>query len=181
LGEIEAAIHKHPDIVKALVDYRDVGSQKALVAYVVAKSKTHASVSASLEDDVPRFLGEIVPDHLVPHHVLIVDEIPLSSNGKLDRSRLPNPVPIIDGKPLSTPTEQELARIWIELLGCEAIGPTDRFIELGGNSILAVRLATKIHQVFGVRLPTSQIALLHSRRGTVEALARFIDQQTGSH
>jgi len=105
------------------------------------------------------WLGGRLPEWMVPAAWLVVDALPLTANGKLDRAALPDP----DGhahaaaeyvEP-STETERELAAVWREVLQVERVGAGDAFFALGGHSLLAMQLASRVHQQLGVELPLS--------------------------
>lgn len=152
LGEIEATLTQHPGVQAAVVIVRDdIFNDKCLVAYYVAKEKP-------LEIDSLRgFLRKELPDYMVPSVFVFLDAIPLTANGKVDRRALPTP----DVSNLSqeargiaprTATELQLVQIWSELLNLSTVGVRDNFFDLGGNSLLALRLMARIEQQLGIHL-----------------------------
>jgi amino acid adenylation domain-containing protein len=147
-GEIEAALRAHPAVRDAAVVVRADGGEKRLAAYVVADGE--APSAAALRDH----LRGSLPDYMVPAAFVSLDAIPLTPNGKVDRRALP--APEVQGAAYVAPrteTEAALAEMWRELLGAERVGVDDGFFDLGGHSLVATRLASRIRARFGVELP----------------------------
>ncbi len=152
LGEIEAKLLEHPDVGQAVVVAReDVAGDKRLVAYVVALG---AAVDAG---ELRVHLQRSLPEHMVPSACVLLNELPLTSNGKIDRRALPAPErdAVIRGEYVAprTPTEEVLAATWCEVLRQERVGLHDNFFELGGHSLLATRLMARIRDWFQAELP----------------------------
>jgi len=157
LGEIEAALARHPGVREAVVMARDDGDRgKRLVAYV-----TPRGVASS---ELRSFLRESLPDYMVPTAFVHLDALPLSPNGKIDRRALPDPgAPAAAPAPVSAsrgPVTEALTALMAEVLGVERVGEADDFFELGGHSLLATRLAARASRLFGVEVPVSAV-LLH--------------------
>ncbi|NNB89170.1 non-ribosomal peptide synthase/polyketide synthase, partial [Corallococcus exiguus] len=162
LGEIEAALRSHPDIRDAVVLVRE----DRLIAWIAPQVDT-----ATLRQHLRRTL----PDYMVPAAFVVLDALPQTPNGKVDRDALPSPeaAPASERviEPPSTPTEVTLASLWSEVLRVPAVGRHDGFFELGGHSLLATQLVSRVRARFGMELPLR--ALLEGP--TVAELARRID------
>jgi amino acid adenylation domain-containing protein len=158
LGEIEAVLGQHPDVQHAVIVARqDTPGDKRLVAYVVPGRETTVTVS-QLQD----WLKQKLPGYMVPSAFMMVEALPLSPNGKVDRRRLPAPGgdrPALDRtfEAPRTPTEKALAAIWSQLLGVEPIGVYDNFFALGGHSLLATRLVSLVRHRLQSEIPLRSI------------------------
>jgi amino acid adenylation domain-containing protein len=171
-GEVEAALARHPAVREAAVAGVDGDNGKVLVAYVVP---TDGAVPDATT--LRGFLADRLPPHMIPSAYVALPMLPVTPNGKLDRRRLPPPAPIARGPRAAgvaprTALEAQLARLWEDLLGVQPVGVTDDFFELGGNSLLAVRMVQQIGDLQGVRLP---LAALYSSP-TVERLAALLER-----
>ncbi len=154
LGEIEASLGEHPDVAAAAVVVReDAPGNKQLAGYVALR-KGHAAPTARA---LREFLAERLPEYMVPAQVVLLEALPLTTNGKVDRQALLAPdesnaaLPRVC-KPPSTPVERAIAAIWSDLLRREGIGVDEDFFELGGDSLLAVRTITRINEELKVEL-----------------------------
>ena len=139
-GEVEAALTRHPDIADAVV----VAQDGRLVAYLVVRRPV---------PDPAAYLRRTLPAHLVPSAFHVLDRIPLTRNGKLDRRALPTLA--VDGQDhvaLRTDTERAVAEVWADVLGVERVGRTDNYFTLGGDSILSIRLVSRLRDRLGVEL-----------------------------
>lgn len=158
LGEIEAALRQHAAVRDAAVVLReDTRDGKRLVAYVATRFDAALSASA-----LHSFLGRKLPRHMVPATFVMLDRLPLSPTGKVDRSALPAPDarrPALEHAFAAPRTriEERLAGMWAQVLGLEEVGIHDNFFELGGHSLLAVRLFAQIEKVFGRKLALSTL------------------------
>lgn len=138
LGEVEAALVAHPDVREAVVVTREERGRTHLVAYVVGRPGA-LLIPAVLRDH----LQERLPGYMVPRAFVELETIPLTSNGKLDRTALPEPAPIGGGVPYEAPRddrERVLADVWTRVLGVQRIGIWENFFDLGGDSIAAVQV-----------------------------------------
>ncbi|SFJ93142.1 amino acid adenylation domain-containing protein, partial [Paenibacillus sp. UNC496MF] len=174
LGEIEAQLMLLEPIREAIVISREnEQGQNELCAYVAAEEElTVAQLRGTL--------SAALPSYMVPAHFVQLDKLPLTPNGKIDRKALPAP----DGK-LSTgiaymaprsETERQLARIWQELLGAAQIGVNDNFFDLGGHSLRAITLVSRVHRKFEVEISLRDVF----RHPTLEELAAVIAAQAKS-
>ncbi|MFI9842489.1 amino acid adenylation domain-containing protein [Nonomuraea sp. NPDC051941] len=140
-GEIEAALVRHPAVRQAVVTVReDRAGDRRLVAYVVTGSGQHVDAAA-----IRLALSVHLPDYMIPSAVVVLDRLPLTLNGKLDRRALPSPqhAALLESRP-RTPREETFCALFAETLGLEAVGPGEDFFELGGHSLLANRLVSAI-------------------------------------
>ncbi|HYN92489.1 MAG TPA: amino acid adenylation domain-containing protein, partial [Pilimelia sp.] len=178
LGEVEAALGGCPGVAACAVLARD----ERLVAYVVPGptpgGPTAALDPAALDSAALRAaLAATLPEHMVPAVFVPLDGLPLSPNGKLDRSALPAPnftaPPAADRVPPRTDTERAVAEIWTEVLGVAAIGVHDSFYDVGGDSIRGMLITSRIATVFGVTLTPRDI--LTAR--TIAAVARLVEDE----
>ncbi|MCF4969718.1 amino acid adenylation domain-containing protein [Nostoc sp. CMAA1605] len=171
LGEIESVLTQHDCVQETVVIAReDEPGNKRLVAYVVIDGDSPITMN-----ELRRFLQTKLPDYMVPSAFIAIAQIPLTPNGKVDRRALPIPDqsrPELE-KAFVAPrnaVEIELGRIWSEVLGIESVGINDNFFDLGGNSLLAVKLFTQVEKKFGQKLPLA--TLLQSP--TIEQLASIL-------
>ncbi|MDI5962224.1 non-ribosomal peptide synthetase [Streptantibioticus silvisoli] len=172
LGEIEAALLTCPGVTAAVVIVReDTPGDKRLAAYLVADGPTAADLRAHLQ--------QRLPDYMVPPAFVLLDRLPLTKNGKIDRRALPVPDTGRDDLESAytaprTPAEQAVTAIWSDVLGVATIGVDDNFFELGGHSLLAIQVVSRLRQDLGVELPVR--ALFTS--STPAALAAAVTEAT---
>ncbi|MFB6849850.1 amino acid adenylation domain-containing protein [Streptomyces sp. NPDC056373] len=147
LGEVEAALASHPDVAQAVVLERD----GRLVGYTAGRSLDAGTLR--------RHAARTLPDHMVPSAVVVLERFPLTSNGKLDRAALPAPSADGAGRPPRTPQEEILCGLFADVLGQEPhrIGADDGFFDLGGDSLLAMRLSDRIRSALGTALPVRAV------------------------
>jgi len=155
---VEDALKHLPGIRDAVVLARDDRfGDKHLVAYLVPAGMPHPSISS-----LRQAVGERFPEHMVPSRYMIIDELPITKDGKLDRLALPAPDKLrhdLDTEFVAphTPTDKPLAEIWREVLNIEQIGIHDDFLELGGDSIMAWQIVSRIRKAFNVEIPVRDI------------------------
>ncbi|MEV6973095.1 amino acid adenylation domain-containing protein [Kitasatospora sp. NPDC093806] len=157
LGEIEAVLAAHPAVADAAVIVReDVPGDKRLVGYAVLApaAPDGPAVQPVTADELRAHTAADLPVHMVPSAVVLLDRLPLTANGKLDRRVLPAPeAPAAGaGRPPRNPREQQLCELFAEVLGVPAVGVDDDFFALGGHSLLVVRLAGRIRAVLGLEV-----------------------------
>jgi amino acid adenylation domain-containing protein len=145
LGEVEAALARHPGVSAPVVDARqDTAGNQRLVAYIVPQT------AAELElNELRRFLQAELPEYMVPSTFVILEALPLSTNGKIDRKALPAPgpgqlEPVVEYVAPRNPLEESLARVWTEVLEVERVGVHDNFFDLGGHSLQSVQLVARL-------------------------------------
>ena len=152
LGEIEKALTALPQVSQAVVIDREREGTKYLAAYCIAAdtraSKDKDRVTA-LTDSLRQHLQAILPEYMVPATFTVIEDIPLTINGKLDRHALPAPEFINTDSYVAprTETETQLCAVWAEVLGLERVGIHDNFFRIGGDSISAIRLTAKSRQM----------------------------------
>lgn len=158
LGEIKRFLDQHPLVLEGHVDVRvDQQGTSHLVAYVVPESDKGLD-----GDTLKAYLATKLPTYYVPSAFVFLHQIPLTVNGKVDWKQLPNPFQETDltetvTLPPITPTEKSLADLWSKLLQRKEIGRKDDFFQIGGHSLLASQLASRINEQFSVQLPVSTI------------------------
>jgi len=170
-GEIEAVLLQHPEVRKAFVTAREYGAgEKRLAAYVA----TNAEASA-LERQLRDLLKANLPPYMVPASIVLLEELPLTVGGKIDRKALEAIdlvlSPTNEHRAPATSTEAAVAEIWRRLIGIESIGPEDNFFEIGGHSLLATRAISRIREQLGTELPLRAIF----EHPTLSELAREVD------
>jgi amino acid adenylation domain-containing protein len=144
LGEIESRLLEHPAVREAVVLALDAASGRQLVAYLVADGDAEPLRAA-----LKAHLLSQLPDYMVPAQMIVLDSMPLTANGKLDRRALPAPDPAHSRLPFTAPQDplqQALAAIWREVLNVERVGALDNFFELGGDSILSIQVVSRARQ-----------------------------------
>ncbi|HEY3566280.1 MAG TPA: phosphopantetheine-binding protein, partial [Thermoanaerobaculia bacterium] len=171
LGEIEAALLRHPGVREAVALAReDAGGEKRLVAYVVP-AVTPPPATAELREALQRTL----PEYMVPWTFVMLDRLPVTANGKLDREALPAPGEAAAGEAYVAPRnelERSIAAVWREVLGLERVGVHDNFFESGGSSLLIVKLHGRLNEALGTEIPIMELF----RHSTIDALARKLSE-----
>ena len=168
-GEIEAALLRHTAVAQAaVVAYEDSTANKRLIGYVIAAPD--AVIDSA---DLRAHLARTLPAYMVPSAFVVLDKLPLTANGKLDRHALPAPEWGAKGVLRSprTPQEEMLCALFAEVLGVARVGIDDNFFELGGHSLLAVRLISRIRATLDVEIAIRELFEAPS----VGALAKHLD------
>jgi amino acid adenylation domain-containing protein len=171
LGEIETALGEHPMVQEVVVLVReDTPDDKRIVAYVVLSQECAA-------DELRQVAKDKLPSYMIPSAFVVLDALPLSPNGKVDRQALPAPDnarPDLEGAFVAprTPIEEIVAGIWSQILKLEHVGIHDNFFSLGGHSLLATQVAQRVRQTFNIELPLR----LFFETPTVAELASYVVQ-----
>ena len=152
LDEVTAALCKHPLVRQGAVVVREDDGEKRLVAYAVTGSSDE-----TVAIDIQQRLQTTLPDYMVPAAVVLIDALPVTANGKLDRSKLPAPSlqrETVDAfVPPRTPVEEDIAAMWRDLLRLERVGVHQNFFDAGGHSLLATQLISRVRSAFRIELP----------------------------
>jgi amino acid adenylation domain-containing protein len=173
-GEIEAVLARHEAVRDAVVTVvKSESGEKQLVAYVIPVSAESEPNPSQLR----QFLKERLPEYMIPSFLITLEQFPLTANGKVDYRALPAPGTARPGietifVPPSTTTEEILAQLWASVLGVERIGIHDNFFEMGGNSLSATQLVSRVRQTLEVELPLRDLF----RNATVAQLAVLIEE-----
>jgi amino acid adenylation domain-containing protein len=172
LGEIETALSNHPAVRESAVVVRENGADRWVVAYIAAKPGIEMR-----EEEVRQHLQERLPRYMVPSQWVVLETLPKTPNGKIDRKALPEPVRMeVKGRKPRTETEQLIATIWSQVINVDQIGAEENFFDVGGHSLVATQITLRIRQVFGVDLPLR--CLLENP--TVAGLAEQVDKAARS-
>ena len=152
-----------PDIAKT--------GEKRLLAYVVVKENSGVSASS-----IETSLASVLPEYMMPESIMLLDKFPLSSTGKVDRNQLPKPLKVeqhLQGSivPAATLTEEQLVSVWKDLLDIEHLSVTDNFFEIGGHSLILIRIVARIKKQFSVNISIESIF----ENPTIRKLAALID------
>uniref|UniRef100_UPI000B2E34AF amino acid adenylation domain-containing protein n=1 Tax=Rhodococcus ruber TaxID=1830 RepID=UPI000B2E34AF len=169
LGEVESAVLAQPTVGQAAVIVReDAPGAARIVAYVVPADGATVDV-----EELRAGAGALVPEYMVPSAFVVIDAIPLTVNGKLDRRALPEPVfeTRVFRAP-STPVEEIVAGTFAEVLGVERVGADDDFFELGGNSLIATQVVSRLGAALDTQVPVRTLF----EASTVAALAARVEQ-----
>lgn len=161
LGEIEAIITQNPWIKSAVVIVReDIPGDKRLIAYLVPESKNN--LPHQLSKILRNFLKEKLPEYSIPSAFILLETLPLTPSGKVDRRGLPAP----DSSPEKrsqtdiaprTPVEEVIAGVWTQVLKRESFSVNDNFFEQGGHSLLATQLISRLRHIFQIELPLRHV------------------------
>ncbi|MFC0710700.1 AMP-binding protein, partial [Azorhizophilus paspali] len=159
LGEIEARLQQHGAVREAVVIDIDGLGGKQLAAYLVPDGPAMLDGDerqTGLRGELKEYLRAMLPDYMVPAHLVFLERLPLTPNGKLDRKALPRPDASLLQQAYVAPAselEQRIAAIWAEVLKVERVGLTDNFFELGGHSLLATQVISRVRQSLDIELP----------------------------
>ncbi|PUZ30107.1 tyrocidine synthetase-3 [Chitinophaga costaii] len=174
-AELEKVIEAQPHVLQAQVVVKEQATgNKWLAAYITT---TGGFEKTALQ----QALKLLLPEYMQPSRIIVIDNFPLSANGKINRNALPEPDQPVDAARVTvapaTEVEIKLAAIWASLLPVSPIGIRDNFFELGGHSLLATQLLYNVHQQFAVRIPLQTFFKL----GTIDNMARYLEVIGSSH
>jgi amino acid adenylation domain-containing protein/non-ribosomal peptide synthase protein (TIGR01720 family) len=178
LGEVEEALRGCRGVAEAAATVSERDGDRRLIGYIVAAPAGSAATGSGSGHEldpeaVRRELGLTLPGYLVPSAIVVLPELPLNPNGKLDRGRLPDPGPAVHTArhvPPRTATERAFAAIWADILKVDPVGADDNFFQLGGDSILSIQVVARARQE-GLSVTSRDVY----RCQTVAALARCAD------
>ncbi|HHJ53163.1 MAG TPA: amino acid adenylation domain-containing protein, partial [Caldithrix abyssi] len=171
LGEIEAALEKHPQVKEAIVLAKQYEGTPRLVAYLIPQKEANLTIA-----ELRGFLGQHLPDYMIPAYFVALESFPLTATGKIDRKRLPEPhftrEELADQyEAPRNEKERILADIWQELLKMPKVGVKDNFFELGGDSILSIQVIARANQK-GLKITPKQLF----EYPTIEGLAAVAEE-----
>lgn len=175
LGEIAQALRSHAGVEQAEVVLHWANDEDRVIGYVVPRQGYAVSHSdRPTPERLQQWVGAQLPEYMIPASIVIIEQMPLTANGKVDRAALPAPDDTGSQTSQSVAPrneiEEQLCAIWCDVLKKDSVGVTDNFLALGGHSLLAIRVLGKISKTFGVRLPLRTLF----ETPTVEALAQAI-------
>ena len=157
LGEIEAVLDQHICVKEAaVIAVEDQPGTRRLLGYVVSNKPNDPDLAVGLR----QFMGDRLPDYMIPSQIICLDTFPLTPSGKIDRRNLPAPQQLLPSDCFiepKTPIEQQLAGIWAKVLGLAQVGTNQNFFELGGHSLLATQVIIRIREELEQNVPFSQI------------------------
>ncbi|MDQ3918382.1 MAG: phosphopantetheine-binding protein, partial [Acidobacteriota bacterium] len=150
--------------------HEDAAGGGRLVSYIVAQPGQTASA-----DELRAYLRARLPEYMVPSAFLLLEQLPLTPSGKIDRRALPAPEAFAAGagapsRDPETETEKEVAAIWREVLGVERVGADDNFFELGGHSLLVMQVLARVRAAFGIELELPAFFTSPTVKGVAEAV-----------
>lgn len=171
-AEIEYAISSFSPIKESVVVVQNLDQVDRLVAYITLKSAQDFK-----RQDIQQHLSNLLPEYMIPSHFEVIDSIPLNSHGKVDLKALPRPTPVQSAsseKLTAGSAEQQIAKIWCELLEVDAVGIYDNFFEIGGHSMLVLPMKDRLAKEFNKDVTPVDIF----RYPTVSSLANYLSPTT---
>ncbi len=173
-GEIEVAINQHEQVLESLIIHDEVDGKKSLIAYV---ARANNDISAN---EISNFLQKKLPGYMVPARYILLSNFPKTTNGKIDRKALPNPlkseVPrASDHVSPRNEIEEKLARMWKEVLQLPEVGIYDDFFALGGSSLLAVGVVARVITELKIELPVRDFFANPSIASQARHIAQLLD------
>ncbi|QYX31924.1 non-ribosomal peptide synthetase [Sphaerospermopsis torques-reginae] len=152
LGEIESLLLQHPLVKEAVVTLYQTDSNQSLIAYVTG-------IDPDFGSNLKKYLKSSLPDYMIPAQIVVLEQLPLTPNGKIDKKALPIPNVGIAGLYVAprNKVEAQLAQLWSTVLEHQEIGIHDNFFDLGGHSLLVIKLLNNIQEMFGQKLTLSSL------------------------
>jgi acyl carrier protein len=171
LEEIEAVLNRHPEVLQAVVALHGEGSEQQLVAWVRPSGTADVGHLRS-------WMQTQLPEYMIPSAFLPIQEIPLTPNRKVDRKRLPLPQSFTRESSMSTvgprsQMEKQLAKVWSEILGIDRVGIRDNFFDLGGHSLLLIRVHARMRKELDVDIAVVDLF----RYPTIESMATWLERR----
>ncbi|KAA8883731.1 amino acid adenylation domain-containing protein, partial [Nocardia colli] len=161
-GEVETVLTAHPLVSQSVVIAREIDSatadsagavDKRLIGYVVLDRGDATQEETAVADEIRRFVADRLPEYMVPSAIVVLDRLPLTPNGKVDRRALPAPTfAVADYRAALTPAEEIVVTVFAEVLGVERVGVDADFFALGGHSLSAMRVASRMTAVLGIEV-----------------------------
>ena len=185
LGEIEAALASCPGVVEAAAAVRDSeAGEPVLVGYVASAGAGTGSGAPSIPD-IRAHLGARLPSYMVPSTIITLDRLPKNERGKIARAELPAPTRKADAAAGAPPAfagrhEELVARIWREVLGLDRVGADENFFEIGGQSLLIVRVQARLTETLGRSIPVVDLFRFPTVRGLAAHLAAGAEADAGA-
>ncbi|MBW8687177.1 non-ribosomal peptide synthetase [Chitinophaga rhizophila] len=172
LGEIETKLEESPYVEQGVVVVKGEGAHRYLAAYVIPAEGYD-------QDELYAYLSARLPEYMVPGVITTMESFPLTVSGKLNRKALPEPVLNSSDSYVAprTDSEQRLAEIWMKVLGITQVGIHDNFFRIGGDSILSIRLISRVNKVFNATLTIGQLY----EAGTIAQLSVLLEDQLLAH
>jgi glyine---[glycyl-carrier protein] ligase len=187
LGEIEARLAEHSAVREAAVVAReDRPGEKQLVGYVVLRSTTSCANNPETRDEtgalpkeLKRYVANQLPEYMVPVAIVVLDRLPLTANGKLDRKALPVPevTSAADYRAPQKPQEKILCELCAEVLGVERVGIEDNFFDLGGHSLLVMQMMSRVQAALEVELDIRTLFEFPTMRALAEVIEEKLREQ----
>ena len=168
LEEISSVLSGHLDVRESVVVVKENAGDKRLAAYVAARAGTGIT-----EEALKDYLQKHLPRYMVPSHITVLESLPKTPNGKIDRKALPGPgrTRSIEIQTPRNEVERKIAEVWQEVLGLEQVGVDEDFFMLGGHSLLATQILARVEERFNTKVPLSKLF----ESPTVAAMAKSIE------
>jgi len=173
-GEIETALRSHPQVREAVVTAANGAGEVRLIAYFTADDGVAS-------EELRSHLASRLPEFMIPSAIALIDELPRTPSGKIDRLSLPDPETLIDASrpayaPLQGAVQEAVAAVWSQALGVERVGAQDDFFELGGHSLLATQTVAQLRSDFAIDLPLHALFIAPTVEGLAAEIVALLDE-----